>query len=248
MLHFKNMVDKKESLTELIQSHNPIKPKRKSLIHEHFLNGKTEEEIKAWHKAAGEKRKAIWAEKKAKQKEIEAKAEDLAPRLLAEQIIQEASDKENWTPTQKTINDFKFFAKQNITMEELRVKHFSSMTDDMWHALLKFAFKSQIANPEDLGADILKSKQKGRNDLVKQQREINKQIKAYKEEKKTKIIPAYLLQMKMDLTREIVKQEQDLAKTLHQIGAVGEKSKAPSLHIHVKTPRPEKLIKDVISE
>lgn len=237
---------KPESIESLISEHNNHKPKRVSQINKFFYDKYTPEEIAAKRAAGLAKRLANNKAKRERQLEIERKADELAPRLLAEQILQESSDKDNWVPSQKTINDFKFFAKENISLEDLRAKHFPLMRDEAWHALLKFVFKSQIANSEDLGAEIIRSKQKGRDDLVKQQREINKQIKYFKEEKKTKVVPAYLMQMKMDITKEIVKQEQDIAKTLHQIGAVGDKSKAPSLTVNFKLPRPEKIEKVVV--
>jgi hypothetical protein len=40
--------------------------------------------------------------------------------------------------------------------------------------------------------------------------------------------------------------ELDVSKTLFQVGAVGEKSRSPSLHLHLGTPRPKKEEKEVI--
>jgi NADH:ubiquinone oxidoreductase subunit E len=40
----------------------------------------------------------------------------------------------------------------------------------------------------------------------------------------------------------------DSAKTLHQVGAVGESSKAPNFVINMKAPRPQKEEKVVVIE
>ncbi len=78
--------------------------------------------------------------------------------------------------------------------------------------------------------------------MIRQQlAELEQQIRIHKREAgKSKKIPAWLLTMKYERQDKLMELEQDVAKTLHQLGAVGDKSKAPSLTINVRAPRPAK--------
>lgn len=241
------MTEKKtESLDTLLQQHNTEKPKRKSQIHEYFLKHKTPEEIAEWRKQAAEKRKAIWAQKKAEKEAMMEKAKALMPEMLAYDLLSEEVEKENWIPKQDLIDKVKLILKKDIPLEELRARYFKNVSDKTWHHLMKFVFKSQISQSEDLGAEIMRVKRASVDRLRKQLRDIKKQMKYHKEETGKKVVPAYLLNMKLDIENRLMDLEQDVAKTLFQIGAVGEKSKAPSFIVNMKLPRPEKKEKDIV--
>lgn len=222
------------------------KPKRRNLIQEHFFKGKSEEEIKEWRAKAAQTRRDTWTKKRAEKAEMIEQAKALVPSMLAYDMLSEEVKKDNWVPTQELIDKVKLLLKKDMPMETLRAKYFATVSDKTWHHLMKFVFKSQINASEDLGAELMRVKLTTVNRLKKQGRDINKQIKHYKEEKNTKIIPAYLMQMKRDVEMDLIKIEQDVASTLFKVGAVGEKSKSPSFTINMKLPRPEKVEKEVI--
>ena len=238
------MTDKKESikLDDLIE-----KPKRKNLIQENFFKNKTPEEIAAWRKSSTEKRRAIWEQKKIEKAEMIEKARALMPEMLAYDLLSEEVKKDNWIPNQELIDKVKVLLKKDMPLETLRSKYFEKVSDKTWHHLMKFVFKSQVAQSEDLGAEIMRVKQSTGERIKRQIREYKKQIKYYQEEKKTRIIPAYLLQLKRDAEMELIRLEREVAETLFKVGAVGEKSKAPSFIVNMKMDRPqiEKVVKEV---
>jgi hypothetical protein len=235
------MSEKKESLDDLIQN---IKPKRRNLIHEHFLKDKSEEEIKEWRAQAAKKRSEAWAIKRKAKEEMVEKAKELAPHMLAYDMLSEEVKKDNWIPSQDLIDKVKYLLKADMPLETLRAKYFTQISDKTWHHLMKFVFKSQVSASEDLGAEIMRVKQRTCERIKKQIREYKKQIKVYCEEKKTKIIPAYLLNLKRDAESELMRTEREVAETLFKVGAVGEKSKAPSFIVNMKMDRPKE--KEVI--
>lgn len=222
------------------------KPKRRNLLHEFFFKGKTEEEIKAWRAASAQKRKEVWAEKKRRKEETLEKARELVPSMLAYDLLSEETKKENWIPSQEMIDKIKLLIKKDMPLEELRKREFRGVSDRTWHQLMKFVFKSQVANSEDLGAEILRVKYSTTERLKKQIRDIKKQMKLFTEETGKKVMPAYLMQMKRDAEMDLIKLERDVAETLFKVGAVGEKSKAPSFIVNMKLPRPEKKEEKVI--
>ncbi len=234
---FKSMIDenKSEKLTDLMKE---IKPKRRNLIGEFFKN-KTPEEITEHHRQAGLKRKAIWERKRKEKADMLVKAKELMPSILAYDLLSEEVNKENWIPSQEMIDKVKVLFKQDMPLETLRSKYFTKVSDKTWHQLMKFCFKSQVHGSEDLGAELMRVKQRTCNSIKKQIREYKKQIKIYCEEKKTKVIPAYLLNLKRDAESELMRTEREVAETLFKVGAVGEKSKSPSFIVNMKLPRPQ---------
>lgn len=232
------------TLTELVEG--PTPQKKESLIHKYFLSKMTPDEHLAWRRAAAEKRKQTNAAKREKQKELIEQARTLVPEIIAHQLAAEDMDKENWVPSQDMIDKVKQLVKSNLTIEELRTKYFSRVQDKTWHKLMKFVFKSQVSQSEDLGADILRVKNSRVKMLKKQKREVEKQKKYHTQQTGKKVLPQYLLQMGMDIDKELMTLELDVAKTLFQVGAVGEKSKSPSLNIHMTIPRPPKKEKEVV--
>ena len=239
------MNDEKETinLKDLIP-----KPKRKNLLGEYFFKGKTPEQIAQWRAESSKKRSETWAKKRAEKEEMISKAKALVPSMLAYDLLNDEVKKDNWIPNQELIDKVKVLLKKDMPMEELRSKYFATVSDKTWHQLMKFVFKSQVNNSEDLGAEIMRVKLNTTNRLKKQLRDITKQMKHFKEEKKTKIIPAYLMQMKRDVEMDLIKIEQDVASTLFKVGAVGEKSKSPSFIVNMRITRPDKVVKEVAEQ
>lgn len=239
-------------LTDLLENDDKSveqEPRKLSPIEKyHYSKFKNKEEIKAWRMESAKKRHETIEAKKAKQREMHAKAEELVPEVLAYDIASRELKNDSWIPKQETIDKIKLLLKKNFSIEEMRTKYFRGVSDETWHKVMKYVFKSQASQPEDLGAQIFQAKQRAVSELKKQVSLINKQIKEYKKERETKIIPQYLLKAKSELTMKLVEVETDVARTFHNIGAVGDKSKSPSIHVHVATPRPtkqEKVVEEI---
>jgi hypothetical protein len=221
-------------------------PKQESKIAKYFLSKMSPEEKKAYYDNLSKIRSAAFARKREEKAALREKAKEMLPELAAQRIMQEEMNDENWIPKQETIDKLKMFMKKDLSSDKVREKYFPTIKDDHWHKLMKFVFKSSVANVEDLGADIIAVKRKSIETLKKQIREYKKEIKAYKEEKKTRCSPISLLNMIKECQDKLLDIELDVSKTLFQVGAVGEKSRSPSLHLHLGTPRPKKEEKEVI--
>lgn len=241
------MSKEKESfkLSELIQG---TTEKKESRIHKHFLSKMTPEEIKEWRANNKIKQRETLKKKTEARLALEAQARDLIPEIMATTMIADISEDKNWIPKQETIDKFKSLLGKNLTTEKIRSRYFKSINDDTWHKLMKYVFKSQVSQSEDLGAELMRSRDTQIKALKRSIADVKRQKKIFTEETGKKLIPAYLMQMEHDLRKELVTLQVDISKTLYQIQAVGEKSKSPSLHLHVSTPRPKKEEKVVNEE
>ncbi len=225
------------------------KPEKKvSQISEHFLKKfKTKEEWKAWHAQATKKRLETQArkkaEKKAEQDELMSQARALAPQLLAQEILAEDLDNPNWAPRQDTIDKIKRLVKLGLSIDSMRDQHFRGIKDENWKRIVQFVFKSSTPSAESVGLEIRASFERNVIMLQEQLKEVKSEIRIYKRNNKGKNVAAYLLTMKHDIENKLLVMTQQMAKTMHEIGAVGEKSKSPIFHIHSQTPRPTKVEK-----
>lgn len=237
---------KSDNLAELIQQ--KVKKRRGPSIQQVFFSKMTPEELTEWYKVNAAKRKETMARKRAEKLALQEKAKSMLPEVLALEIANSEIQKDSFIPKQETIDKLKLMISKSMSTEELRSKHFPRISDQTWHRLMKFVFKSQVSGPEDLGAELMRAKSNQLTRLKKALRGIKKQMKFYTIETGKKTLPAYLLQMERDYLKEIMELEMDVPKVLAQIEAVGEKSKSPSLHLHMKTPRPPKEDEKVVEE
>lgn len=226
------------SIEELL---SPKPVKKKSKIHEFFFDKLTPEERAAHYERTRQKSKETRARKAAERAEMIRKAQDLVPELIAHDIAAGATSNENWTPKQETIDKIKELTAKGLTVEEMRRKYFRGIKDSTWQKLMQFVFKSQVSKADgDLGVDILAKRDEQRKIIKRQLTDIEQQIRAHRKETKKKTIPAWLMHMKIEREDRLMQVEQEVAKILHSIGAVGDKSKAPSLNINITAPRPKK--------
>lgn len=224
----------------------PEEKKRKKTIQENFFSKMTPEEIKEFHAQAGRKRAVILARKREEKAEMLKKAKELVPEMMAYDLAAEEYDRENWVPKQETIDKIKFLMTKNFTIEEMRVKFFSKLKDETWHKLMKYVFKSHVSQSEDLGAELVKAKDKSVKMIKARIRDIKKEVKEFRKGNPGKLVPTSLRALLAADENRLADLTMDYAKTLVQVGAVGEKSKSPSLHIHMgNVPRPEKKEKEV---
>jgi len=241
------MDDKKKSfnLSDLVKE---SKPKKESKIHKFFLNNLTEEQKLEHYKKSAIKRKETYKKKHAAQEELRERARTLLPELVAAEILADEVKDANWIPKQDTIDKLKSLMTKNMTTDQMRAKYFKNIKDDTWHKLMKFAFRSSVTHVEDIGNAVFQARETNHKRLEKSLKEIEQQIRYYKKEKGTKIIPAYLLDSKHKLIMRIAELSNDYATVLHKTGVVGEKGKSPTLHLHMTTPRPgkkEKVVEEV---
>jgi hypothetical protein len=176
-------MSKKVSLTQEIEKelNGDQEPPKRSKIHEYFLNKLTPEELAEHQRKVAEKRRATWAAKKEQQEQIKQQAMALVPSVLAHDIAQKELESENFIPTQDMIDKMKLLLKKDITIEELRKRYFRTVSDNTWHKIIKYVFKSQVMQIEDVGADILSAKRNAIELLRKRIKEYKKEIKAYKQ-------------------------------------------------------------------
>ena len=185
-------------------------------------------------------------ETKARKKQIIIEAKKAAQKLLPELIAQDLlrAEGENYTPRKETIDKLKALQDAGLTFDEMRKRHFSAISDTGWHKLTKFAFKSLIEQPEDLGLDLVSAKKKHLKMLKRRCSMLRKEIKEWKKEQKKsdskKIgVPHALLSSLATAEDKFMELEMDFAKTLHSIGAVGSKVKSASINIFTSIPRPK---------
>lgn len=199
-----------------------------------FYNKMTPEERKAFYIQAEEKRRLRRERNTKVLNEARQKAKDILPELLAQELLM--SNDQDYTPRGETLEKLRGLLDAGLTMEEMRKKHFHSMSDAGWEKLTKFLFKHHIHHAEDLGLDIITVRNRHRQILKTRIREIERDLKLLR--KQEKIPPLGLRQMKAEAEAELMKLEMDVAKNLHGIGVVGDKAKAASIHVHLSTPRP----------
>jgi predicted DNA-binding protein YlxM (UPF0122 family) len=239
----------KVNLSELLTKKTELnadgtKVRKRGNINDDFISKMTPEECKAWRARAAKKRSDTWKAKHQEQKDLLEKAKSLLPEVLAYDLAHEEMGKENYVPKQEVIDKLKVMLSKNLTIEQVRSRYFPQIKDDAWHKLMKFVFKSQVSQSEDLGAQIVKVKTEAIKRIKQRLRMYKKEIKVYKAEKNTRLTPVSLLTLVKDSENELMAIELDVSTTLFRVGAVGEKSKSPSLHLHVTTPRPTKVVSE----
>ncbi len=218
----------------------PKPAKKKSFIHENFLDKMTPQEQAQWRVDAIRKRAATMAARKAEKAALVEKARALIPEIMAHELMAEDMDNPNWTPKQDLIDKIKSLINRGLTIDEMRAKHFKGVKDSNWERITKFVLKSINPTPESSALDIRAAFEATVITLRKRVDEIKKEIKLFKKENPKKNVPAYLLSMKYDAEDRFLMVTESSHKSMHQVGGVGEKSKAPVIHFHSSTPRPTK--------
>lgn len=205
-----------------------------------WYNNLTESEKANFHAVRKEKKKATEDRKRKLLEEARAKATELLPEILANDLL--LAENDNYTPLPRTIEKLKDLLNSGMTIESMR-KKFNGVSDKSWEKITRFIFKNQVHHVEDIGLDIITVKKRALDMLGRRiktlKREIRNAKKPDKDGGKKKQAPVSLLNLLANAEDEYMKIELDVAKVLHGIGAVGEKSKAASIHVHLATPRPQ---------
>lgn len=212
------------------------------------LDAMSPEERKAFFERILEKRKATMAARKAKESELRVKAEEMAPIILAQEIIREGN--ENQRPPQAVIEKLKGLLSEGMTLDEMRKKIFPNSGEKAWNNLTKWLFQDHAPNAEALGLDILSVRRRAMRNTKAYLREIRREIKITKDEAKKKgkryeILG--LLDRKRQAEKDLANMELDIAKVLHTVGAVGSKAKGGGggVTLNFSIPRPPNVSKDV---
>lgn len=208
-----------------------------------FRASMTPEQMAEWQKKIVEKGNATRAKKRETVLAAKEKAKSLLPELIAADLL--LAEGENYTPRQSTIDKIKSILKDNpkLTMEDMRKRYFSAMSDRGWEKLTKALFKSHLSHVEDLGLEILQVKKDAIRVLEKRIRMLNKEIKNARKYQKANNLqiraPSSVLEFLVDCEKELLKIKLDVSKAIHSVGAVGEKNKTSgAIHIHTTIPRP----------
>lgn len=214
-----------------------------------FHASMTPEQKIAFYRRNGEIARERTEQRKREREQAEREAKQLLPKLLAEQMSQDIAAKENdrdYVPNRETLTKLRSFMESGLTIEEMRSQYFGGLTEKSWQRLMKFLFKDSVGQVEDLGLEILSVKKKHLTKLDSRARQLRKEIRAYKLEKKH--APPALYKLLSETENEALKIEMDVSKVLHSLGAVGEKASAPTMHLHFSTPRPKDDGKEVKGE
>lgn len=205
-----------------------------------FLDSMSPEQKKAFYESNRAKAKARAEAKRQEREAVERQAKEMLPALMAEQMSQEIAMHDadtNYVPSREILTKLRTFKDSGLTTDEMRSRFFKDLTDRSWQRLMKFLFKDHVGQVEDLGLDILNAKKKALSTLEARRRTLRKEIKHAK--KNGKAPPPAFFKLLADAEDRIMTLEMDVSKTLHSLGAVGEKSGAASLHLHFGTPRPK---------
>lgn len=213
--------------------------KKKSKIEQYWAS-LTPEEAKAKRIAQVEKRRQNLAEKQERMKRVYAEAEKLMPEIVANDLL--LADNKNFIPKKETIDKFRRVLESGyFTLDEIRTKHFGFMSDEGWHRVMKFVFKSHISQIEDVGLEVFRAKQQSVKAVKTRIRQLKAALKAsgVREDPKKLKLNLALADRLYEAQKDLIKINMDWAKNLSSIGAVGEKSKAAAIHLHMNTPRPK---------
>lgn len=208
-----------------------------------FYSTIPEDKKAEFYKGIQEKRSATIKAQKAEDEKTIEEARKIVPQIIAQQFAHELTnpgDIENWQPSPELVQTFKTLAARGRSIDFIREKYLSGIPDEYWHRFLKCLFRSQVSTVEDVGAEVMMTHRKIVRSLEIRLREIKQQIKIYREEKNTKIIPGYLLTLKKETEDSIMSHLGKKIEIFKSLGVVGEKVKNPTLHVHLSTPRPEK--------
>lgn len=212
-----------------------------------FLGKMTPEERQAWHERANIKRIDTMARKKKAMADAKAKAVELLPSLLAEEMLLLEND--SYTPSNTVLEKIRaLLDNPKMTLEVLRRKQFRSLSDKGWQKLTAFLFKDHISSADDLGLQILEQRQEEILRLEKTIKMLKKEQKIIKKDKKKKglpqVTPSSLLELILDAERDLRNYRLDVNKNIYKTNLdAGKIKSSTSVHIHTTIPRPE--VKDV---
>lgn len=201
----------------------------------------TPEERKQYYIDVHRKRRATLEAKAHAEEILRAKAEEMKPMLLAEQLLMQGEDTR---PSQRVIEQLKDLMEKGMTLEQMRGKLFSRASEKAWANLTKWLFQDHAPNAESMGLDILRTKQRAIRDIKQYVREVRKLIReeksaANKSGRKSNLLG--LLDRKRAAERDLANIEMDVAKVLYQVGAVGAKKRGGSgggVTLNFNIPRP----------
>lgn len=137
-----------------------------------------------------------------------------------------------YIPSFQVLNAAIQLARSGRDLESIRNEYFKFISQDVWVKFKKQMFSIQVSSPEDVGNDLLVSKNKITSDI---RAEINKMLELQKDR-------PHLYHDKIAKMLSTIHQiESDTAKRLQDIGAVGTKRQGGiAIQIVNYIPRPDK--------
>lgn len=213
-----------------------------------YLSSLTEEERVAIKKKANAN---MVASRKRRKEAIEAakiKAEQMLPEVLAQDLL--LLDNDQYTPRPEVLSKIKDLMDSGLSMEQLRKKHFSSMSEKGWDRLTKHLFKGYVATREDLGVRLAQSQEKHLASLEKHIKMIRKEIKLAKKWSQEKYgnskAPVSLIEQLTIALKEHREYDMAWSKTVTQVAMdTGKTKTSASIHIHTSIPRPKPAEKEI---
>jgi hypothetical protein len=207
-----------------------------------YRNSMTPEEYEQYKLKAAEGRRRA-AEMRRKQKEeILAKAQALVPNLLAEEIKNQITGRD-FKPSIEVTEKLRALVDQGVTLKEMRSKYFREIDQSVWDKIVKYIFRDQVVNAEDLAIRLLQSQQTYLKALRKQLKGVAKEKRICKKEKRQ--VSPNLMRLELSLSERIFQLESDISTAMLNLGVVGDKQKAGIVNIHMNIPRPVKQEKEV---
>lgn len=176
------------------------------------------------------------------------KAEAMLPEVLAQDLL--LLDNDQYTPRPEVLSKIKDLMDSGLSMEQLRKKHFSSMSEKGWDRLTKHLFKGYVATREDLGVRLAQSQEKHLKALEKHIKMIRKEIKIAKKFSKEKYgnvkAPVSLIEQLSMALKEYREYDMAWSKTVTQVAMdTGKTKTSASIHIHTSIPRPKPVEKEI---
>jgi hypothetical protein len=207
-----------------------------------YRNSMTPEQYEQYKLKAAEGRRRA-AERRRKQKEeILAKAQALVPNLLAEEIKNQITGRD-FKPSIEVTEKLRALVDQGVTLKEMRSKYFREIDQSVWDKIVKYIFRDQVVNAEDLAIRLLQSQQTYLKALRKQLKGVAKEKRICKKEKRQ--VSPNLMRLELSLSERIFQLESDISTAMLNLGVVGDKQKAGIVNIHMNIPRPVKQEKEV---
>ncbi len=187
-------------------------------------------------KAAREKAWAATREKARIVQDAKKKANELLPTLLAVELLEAEDD--GYVPPRQVVEGLKKCVEMGLSFDAMRREHFNKLSQKAWAKITRYVFKDQIYQVEDLGINLIKSRQEQLRMMKKRLNFMRKELRQQK--RKAGTVNLQLLKMIKDDEDKYFALEKDFAQTLSNIGAVGEKNKLSNITINMSTPRPAK--------
>ncbi len=147
-------------------------------------------------------------------------------------------------PPQIAIDKCVELASKRVPLKKIR-NLFGNMTDKAWENLKNYAFREEVARPEDAGFTIQKNAEAHAKVLKKRIKELREIIDQMKE--KNKPVGVSVLEMLYKAEDDLYQVQTTAIEKSYRVGAFGNKKKSGGGGIVVKfnLSRPPELVKDI---